>query len=141
MEPTFDLEETKACTCLAARKEARSLTRRFERALRPHGLRATQFSILAALALRGPTRLGALAEMLGLERTTLTRGVALLERSGWVASASSPDARERTLLLTAAGRRCLDGAFPAWKRVQDDVLAERVAGVASSLGVGVQEPA
>ncbi len=107
------------CYCLAARRHARTMTRLFEEKLRPHGLRATQFSVLAALALKGPTPVKKLAETLGLERTTLTRIGALLERNGWVSTAQSKDARERPFRLTGTGRRKVEDAFPAWKEAQD----------------------
>ena len=95
------------------------MTRLFETKLRSHGLRATQFSVLAALALKGPTPVKELAETLGLERTTLTRIGAVLERNGWVNTAPSEDARARPLRLTGAGRRKVEGAFPAWKKAQE----------------------
>ena len=116
-----DLALTRHCQCLAARKRARAVTRHFEAALRRHGLRATQFSILAVLAVAGPQRLGALAKKLGLERTSLTRALAVLEARGWTRTERGADARERPLALTAAGRRKLDAAFPAWKAAQDAV--------------------
>ena len=112
------LRETMQCHCLAARKRARAITRHFEAALRPHGLRATQFSILAMLALAGPRPMGRIALGLGLERTTLTRAAALLERDGLLAPAPAPDARARPLAITPAGRRRLKAALPAWKRAQ-----------------------
>ena len=123
MTAHVDLTACRGCHCLAARRHARAITRLFEEKLRPHGLRATQFSVLAALALKGPTRVKELAETLGLERTTLTRIGAVLERNGWLSTAESQDARERPFRLTGAGRRKLEGAFPAWKKAQD--LVER----------------
>jgi DNA-binding MarR family transcriptional regulator len=124
MPAALNLAETKGCYCLAARRRARAITRLYERRLRPHGLRATQFSILAALGLKGPTPLSRLADVLGLERTTLTRSAGLLERNGWVTSAASDDGRERPLRLTAAGRRKLEAALPAWKQAQDLVVQQ-----------------
>lgn len=119
MEAAVNLAATRACYCLAARQAARVITRLYEEKLRPHGLRATQFSILAALALKGPTPVSELAEVLGLERTTLTRSAALLERNGWIAAARSEDARRHPLRLRPAGRRKLEAAFPAWKATQE----------------------
>ncbi len=119
MDTSVDLSACRGCHCLAARRHARAITRLFEEKLRPHGLRATQFSVLAALALKAPTPVKELAETLGLERTTLTRIGALLERNGWVSTAQSEDARERPFRLTGAGRRKLESAFPAWKEAQD----------------------
>lgn len=118
MARNLNLSAIKGCHCLAARKNARAITRLYEAKLRPHGLRATQFSILAALALMGPAPISRLADVLGLERTTLTRSAALLERNGWVGASSAKDAREHPLRLTAVGRRKLEAAFPAWKEAQ-----------------------
>ncbi len=125
MRGAVDLSACRGCHCLAARRYARAITRLFEAKLRPHGLRATQFSVLAALALKGPTPLKDLATALGLERTTLTRVGALLERNGWLGTARSADGRQRQLRLTPAGRRKLEAAFPAWKAAQDLVEGGR----------------
>jgi DNA-binding MarR family transcriptional regulator len=119
MGAAADLAACRNCHCLAARRYARAITRLYERRLRPHGLRATQFSVLARLALKGPTPIRELAEVLGLERTTLTRVAAVLGRNGWIAGAPSPDARAHPLRLTGAGRRKVEAAFPAWKQAQD----------------------
>jgi DNA-binding MarR family transcriptional regulator len=118
---SVDLSLCIQCHCLAARRRARAITRHFETALRRHGLRATQFSTLAALALARPMPMGELAELLGLERTTLTRSATLLERNGWVRTDRSADGRERPLRLTAAGPRKLESAYPSWKTAQDTV--------------------
>jgi DNA-binding MarR family transcriptional regulator len=118
VESTLGLEATKVCYCLIARKAARSITRLYEEHLRPTGLRATQFSILAALSLKGPTPVGELAETLGLERTTLTRSAALLGRKGWLGTDRSRDGREHVLRITDNGQRKLEAALPAWTQAQ-----------------------
>lgn len=119
----MDLSDTRHCHCLAARRRARELTRFYESHLRPHGLHATQFSVLAALSVVGPTPVGDLADVLGVERTTLTRSANRLADAGWVTDAPSDDARERHLALTADGRETVEAAYPAWKRAQDAVEA------------------
>src|SRR2546429_2721433 len=112
MDPRLVRSFCTTCHCLAARRRARAITRLFDEKLRPHGLRATQFSVLVMLALGGPRPIGALAEALGLEHTTLTRGAALLERNGWIESDRSADGRERPLRLTPAGRAQLEEGLP-----------------------------
>lgn len=103
----------------------------YEEKLRPHGLRATQFSILAALTLKGQTPTGELAELLGLERTTLTRSAMLMERNGWIRHATSSDARRHPLEIMPTGRRKLEAAFPDWKSVQDRIDAQTMQEQAS----------
>jgi DNA-binding MarR family transcriptional regulator len=70
---------------------------------------------------QGPTPVVELAELLGLERTTLTRSAEVLERRGWLGTAPSEDARERPLQITPEGLGKLEEAFPAWKAVQEAV--------------------
>lgn len=125
-----ELLATRDCLCLAARRAAREITREFDRALRSHGLRATQFSLLAALELRGPTRVSDLAELLGTERTTLTRNLAVAEQRGLVQSAAGADARERILTISGTGRKALHAALINWKVVQARVL-KRLGGPAA----------
>lgn len=116
-----DLSITRECYCLAARRKARALTRFYEEQLRPHGLRATQFSILAALMLKGPTPISELAELLGLERTTLTRAAEVMKRNGWIEPEPADDGRVHALRLTQTGLRKLTEAYPAWEQAQQAV--------------------
>ncbi|HEX5353900.1 MAG TPA: MarR family winged helix-turn-helix transcriptional regulator [Rhodanobacteraceae bacterium] len=119
------VSETTRCLCLAARRASRTITREFDRALRPHGMRATQFTLLAALYLGDPGTIGALAEMLSADRTTLTRNLAVAEQQGWVTTrADHKDARARVVAITAKGSRTLKGALPAWRAVQQRLLDE-----------------
>lgn len=119
----IDLSPTIDCYCLAARRRAREISRLFDRRLRPHGLRSTQFSVLAALALAGPRSVSDLADLLGLERTSLTRAAGLIEVRGWIATRPSEDARVRCLVLTDAGRAKVEEAYPSWAEVQDSLHA------------------
>lgn len=112
------LRETRGCLCLAARRAARMITREFDQALRSHGLRSTQFSVLAVLSLRGPKTVGELATFLSAERTTMTRNLAVLESRSLVAVEPGEDARERIVQLTDLGRRSLRSALKDWQRVQ-----------------------
>jgi len=118
MRPEFDISETAQCLCLASRKAARAITRAFEKELRPQGIRATQFSVLAVLQGSGPQMMGTLAQKLGTERTTLTRNLAVLEARGLIQVRPGDDARARIVSITDSGRSTIDRALPAWRRVQ-----------------------
>lgn len=133
MDRRPDTIETTACLCLAARRAAREITRAFDRGLRGHGLRATQFTLLSALDLAGPQAIGELADLLGTERTTLTRNLARVEEHGLVAIRAGRDARARIASLTPRGRRVLRRALPAWRSVQEELVASIGAGSAASL--------
>jgi DNA-binding MarR family transcriptional regulator len=118
-----DTTACSACLCLASRRASRSITRSFDRRLRPHGIRATQFSILVTLMEHGPTGLGNLAEALGIERTTLSRNLDVVAARGWVKIGVGEDARSRIVAATAKGRRAVAAALPAWREAQDAAVA------------------
>ncbi|CCD99434.1 MarR family winged helix-turn-helix transcriptional regulator [Bradyrhizobium sp. STM 3809] len=108
-----------ACVCLGVRKAARQVARRYDDAFRPLGLTSGQFSILAALLRDEVVPLGAIADVLGMDRTTLNRNLKPLEQEKLVAtSATAEDRRVRGLVLTAKGRALLDRAIPIWRTAQ-----------------------
>jgi DNA-binding MarR family transcriptional regulator len=113
-----------ACICATARMAARSLTRVYDRALDPAGIRTSQFSILARLFEEGPLSVTHLAGRLAMDRTTLARDLRPLERRGLVSVSVGSDRRVRIAALTAAGRRLVDDVRPRWKQVQRDVRSE-----------------
>jgi DNA-binding MarR family transcriptional regulator len=120
-----EFSETAQCLCLASRRAARAITRAFDKELRPHGLRSTQFSLLAVLELKGPQTIGALAGVLGTDRTTLTRNLALVEDQALIRIRPGEDARARVVAITPKGRRTVQAAFPGWRTVQA-ALAESI---------------
>ncbi len=70
------------CACQTVRMAARAVTRAYDETLKPVGLRSTQFTVLVAARVAGGIPLNRLATMLGLERTTLTRGLTGIEKEG-----------------------------------------------------------
>jgi DNA-binding MarR family transcriptional regulator len=119
VDDDLDLSDCNRCLCLASRRAARTITRAFDRHLRPHGLRVTQFTILVLLLRRRPSTIGDIADFLGLERTTLSRNLALIEAQGWVAIAPGEDARARIVSVTRKGRAAVAAALPSWRAAQD----------------------
>jgi DNA-binding MarR family transcriptional regulator len=107
------------CLCATFRRTARALSQLYDDAVRPLGLKTTQFTILQALSLTGEVSQGRLGEILALDSTTLTRTLAIMKRRNWVAMRQGRDGRERLISLSKAGREQLDLASPAWQAVQD----------------------
>jgi DNA-binding MarR family transcriptional regulator len=106
------------CMCGSFRRTSRALTQLYENALRPLGLRATQFTILQALSLAGEVTQSQLGEMLAMDSTTLTRTLRVMAREGWIADRRGDDRRERRLRLAKAGEAQFKRALPAWEKVQ-----------------------
>lgn len=110
------------CTCMRLRKASRRVSQIYDRSLEPSGLTITQYALLAYLSSFGGISIGALAQKLVMDPTTLTRNLHPLERQGLVAlKPNRNDRRSRSLHLTAAGRRVFEQAKPAWARAQRHV--------------------
>lgn len=115
------------CLCFRARRVSRVLTRLYDEELRPLGLQATQLTVLAAIANMEDVDGAAMSRMaavLAMDLTTLSRNLRPLGKGGLVRiERATNDRRVRVARLTPAGRELLVRAAPAWRAVQDRVVA------------------
>src|SRR5215470_9873871 len=104
-----------SCACHRVRTAARAVTRAYDEALRPVGLRATQLIVLVATAADDALSITALAKLMGMDRSTLTRNLRPLEAEGLIAMGAEGWRRSRTLEITKKGcaRRCRCGRKPS----------------------------
>ncbi|NOJ48089.1 MarR family winged helix-turn-helix transcriptional regulator [Bradyrhizobium archetypum] len=109
---------TAGCFCLASRQAARKITRLYDFYMQESGIRVTQFTILSQLMLRGDMTIGKLAGLLGMERTTLTRNLTLLEQQKWISIKAGDDPRARMIGITGQGRSVVRRSFPFWSKAQ-----------------------
>lgn len=115
------------CTCMRLRKATRRVSQIYDRSLEQAGMTVTQYGLLGQLMRHDGIGIGALAEKLIMDPTTLTRNLRPLQRRGLVAmKADKRDRRSRCLHLTARGRAAFEQAVPAWVRAQRRV--ERALG-------------
>lgn len=113
--------DTIVSECHAVRLRAlnRSVTSIYDDALRPHGVRVSQFNILVAAAKMGVARPAEVCRVLDLDASTLSRNVERMRSHGWLeAIADEADARAQPFQVTAAGWNLIDQAFPAWEQAQ-----------------------
>lgn len=116
------------CVTQTLRSAARLLTRRYEEALRPTGLTASQYTILHALKKAGPLGPSDLGQALAFEQTTATRLLAKMDSQGLIEFiAHKDDARRRLARLTDLGEQTYSKAYPLWKHAQKETL-ERISG-------------
>jgi DNA-binding MarR family transcriptional regulator len=126
------------CLCLHVQRAARALARRFDDALRPLNLTQGQFSLLISLNRPEPPRIGDVAALLAMDRTTLTANLKPLQRRGLVrVKPDRHDRRGRRLTLTPSGRTLLAAAAPVWTRTHRDT--ERLLTHADTLRASLAE--
>ncbi len=106
------------CLCANLRRAARALTQIYEEALRPVGVRGSQFTILQTLSLAGELTQGQMAHLLTMDSTTLTRTLAIMRRCGWISRRQGRDRREWRIQLSKAGKTKFERALPQWEKAQ-----------------------
>lgn len=130
------------CAHANLRKAMRVASQAYDAALKPCGLKATQFTLLAVLSGREEVPLTRLADTLVMDRTTLTRNLQPLIRKGWISIGREEDERVRLVSLTVAGRAVVTEAIPLWREAQRRVTAAmgeaRVAGMIDDLSALVE---
>jgi DNA-binding MarR family transcriptional regulator len=127
------------CLCLHAQRAARALARRFDDAMRPVGLTSGQFSLLISLNRPKPPSIMSVANLLAMDRTTLTSNLKPLERRGLVEILVDPDdKRGRLLTLTPAGYEVLEAAVPIWTRVHEQLESRMKKPGADQLRAGLR---
>jgi DNA-binding MarR family transcriptional regulator len=119
---TLDLTGTGYCASFHLRRTARAVTRMYDAALQDTGIRSTQFSILVGIAKHQPVAIGALAEVLILDPTTLTRSLRLLQKEGIISISERSTMRQRFLSMTPKGERVLERSVVAWRKAHERFL-------------------
>jgi DNA-binding MarR family transcriptional regulator len=117
-EDNFDL-----CMVLNTRMAARAITRRADHRLKAFGVTAAQFSILGSLQKYPGRSVTEMAESIAMDRTTLSRNLALLERKGLVSASPAAHGNSRIAVVTQAGQQVIEDVRPAWRTAQDEVRA------------------
>jgi DNA-binding MarR family transcriptional regulator len=112
------------CMCASLRRSSRALTQLYDQALRPLGLRATQFTVLQALSLVGEVSQGGLGQILAMDSTTLTRTLEIMGRRNWIAKKQGKDRREWRLRLTKVGDSQFKRALSSWQGVQSKLRSQ-----------------
>jgi DNA-binding MarR family transcriptional regulator len=106
------------CICANLRRATRAVTKLYDDALKPTGLKITQFGLLSSLMAMGSSTLSELAADMQVDRTTLTRNLEILQARGLVVSEEGADRRERQLGLSEKGFSALRAAYPLWQAAQ-----------------------
>lgn len=122
-----------SCMALNLRRTARIVSAAYEDAVRPAGVRSTQFSILATIAVNPEVSIARLADWIDADRTTVQRSIGIMERSGWILVESAPAGNVRRLTLTPKGMRKLSEAYRLWEGAQSRMVEALGPGVSRRL--------
>ena len=113
-----------ACACLNLRKASRAVTRYYDNALRPCGLRQTQMPILLTVALSKRISVTQLAQQLVIDSSSMTRSLKALANSGFITLKTGTGGHTQAVSLTPRGQTLLKEALPLWEAAQEEFLTE-----------------
>lgn len=109
------------CHCFAARQAARVVTQIYDKHLKSLGLTSSQFSILSMIGGHESIAVAELADLLGMERTSVVRALKPLYRDGFITDAPcASDSRRMLLSLTKSGQSKHKEAMPLWQSAQNE---------------------
>jgi DNA-binding MarR family transcriptional regulator len=110
------------CIALRLRLLNRVVTNVFDDALRPLGLKVSQFNILIVTAKLGVAQPAQVCEFLQLDTSSLSRNVERMRTQRWLEGVPGKDARSQPFRLTPQGKRLIEKAVPAWAEAQRQAL-------------------
>ena len=119
-------EVLRDCVATRLRMANRVITKVYDDALRPHGLKVTQMAMLVVAEDRGLIHQSEVGAELQLDDSTLSRNLERMRANGWLEEVPGDDARVHSYRLTGAGRALLKRAIPAWRGAQAE--AKRLLG-------------
>jgi DNA-binding MarR family transcriptional regulator len=105
------------CACATVRRAARLVTQLYSQEMGGQ-IEPTQFTLLMAMSQHAGLNQTQLGSALGLDKTTMSRSLRVMNRHGWVQPTRMADGRESGYTITAAGSKKLAAAKPAWSRAQ-----------------------
>jgi DNA-binding MarR family transcriptional regulator len=115
-------EVIRDCIATRLRMANRVITKVYDDALRPFGLKVTQMSMLVVAEDRELIRQTEVGAELQLDDSTLSRNLERMRANGWLEEVSGDDARVHSYRLTETGRALLDKAIPAWRSAQKEAM-------------------
>ncbi len=114
------------------------VTKIYDDALRPLGVKTSQLNILVVAAKFGLARPADVCDRLQLDTSTLSRNVERMKVNGWLEVVADDDGRAQPFRLTSKGKRLLERALPAWKKSQKKVKeligADAVSSIHDAVG-------
>ena len=115
-----DIAASTAAICLATRVRqlSRIITRVYDDAMRPLGITASQYTLLAQLASRDGITAVEIGHELDIEKSTLSRNLKRLLALGHIIMDPPAGRRGRGLHLTPKGQAVLKDAYPIWQAAQ-----------------------
>ena len=111
------------CNLFFLRRAARAVSRQYDAIMKDGGAHAPQFSVLFVLSVAGGISITELAQKMGMDRSSMSRNLQLLQTQGLIELSGEGSVRARQVTLTPAGHEALQTLLPLWREAQSDFIA------------------
>ncbi len=111
------------CNLFYLRRAARAVSRQYDAIMKDGGAHAPQFSVLFVLSVAGGISITELAQKMGMDRSSMSRNLQLLQTQGLIELSGEGSVRARQVTLTPAGHEALQTLLPLWREAQSDFIA------------------
>lgn len=108
------------CLVYRLRQATRKATRAYDRHLNKAGLGIAQFGLLQTISMNEGASVSVIAEVLDMDRTTLSRNLGPLLSQGLIQLGDGPDRRTRAVQMTDAGQELLRQGQRQWRIARDE---------------------
>lgn len=123
-EPQKKIINTIVNDCLSVRLRLinRIIGSIYDKALKPHGIKSSQLSVLAAVSALETTTSRQLSRLLHMDTSTFSRTLGILKKNQWLRAEPSGEGKILNIEITAQGLEKLGAAFPDWQKAQDRAI-------------------
>ena len=108
------------CIGVRIRLLNRVITNLYDKAFRPLCITTNQMSILISMLRRGFSTPGEIGNFLQMEKSTLSRNLDRMCKSGWLEILQGDDGRSQRLQMTPKGRKVVEQSLPLWRAAQKE---------------------
>jgi DNA-binding MarR family transcriptional regulator len=122
MGPEMDINAVRRSVGGTLRRTDRIVTQFYDQIMAPSGLTGPQFGVLSSAAAAAPVTINGLATIMDMDRTTLTRNLAVLVKRRLVRTEEGEDRRMRLVVVTPDGEQALRRAWPLWEEAEARIV-------------------
>lgn len=94
----------------------------YDKALKPHGIKSTQLTVLAAVSAFDTTTSKQLSQLLYMDTSTFSRALGILKKHHWLHTEPSGEGKILNIRITTEGLEKLEAAYPDWQKAQQQAV-------------------
>ncbi len=94
----------------------------YDKALKPHGIKSTQLTVLAAVSTFDSTTSKQLSQLLHMDTSTFSRTLGILKNNHWLDTEPSGEGKILNVKITTEGIEKLESAYPDWQIAQEQAI-------------------